>query len=164
MRKIALTVGCICSLLLTSAMAAHEQSHRAGPAAHATDPIQVGLASYYGEGFHGRKTAGGEKFDKQEMVAAHPTYPMGTQMRVTNLRNGRAVVVRVNDRGPAKKHRAQGVIVDVSESAASQLGFRRAGRTRVKTEVVEWGSPAAASSAPRLATGARVAPTVAQSD
>ncbi|MEO7728033.1 MAG: septal ring lytic transglycosylase RlpA family protein [Burkholderiales bacterium] len=164
MRKITLTVGCLCTLLVTSAMGAHQPSHRARTAAHAASPTQVGLASYYGKGFQGKKTADGEKFDKNELVAAHPTYPMGTQMRVTNLRNGRMVTVRVNDRGPAQRIRAQGVIVDLSEEAASQLGFRRNGKTRVKTEVVAWGKPAASSSAARAADGTGHTPTVAKSD
>lgn len=98
-----------------------------------------GLATYYGKGFHGKETANGEVFNKHELVAAHPTYPMGTQVRVTNLRNGRTVNVRIVDRGPTPKQQAQGVIIDLSEKAAVELGFRHQGKTRVKTEVVEWG-------------------------
>lgn len=112
---------------------------RAAKPAQQQSHTRTGLASFYGKGLHGKKTADGEKFDKSDLTAAHPTYPLGTRLRVTNLRNGRTVIVRVNDRGPAQKHRAQGVIVDVSEGAASELGFRRDGRTRVKTEVLEWG-------------------------
>ncbi len=99
----------------------------------------VGLASYYGKGLHGRRTAGGEIFDKNEMVAAHPTYPLGTRVRVTNLGNGRSEVVRIIDRGPTRENTRRGVIIDLSESAAVKLGFRRQGKTRVRTEVLEWG-------------------------
>lgn len=101
--------------------------------------VRYGLASYYGKGLQGKKTADGEVFDKNDISAAHPTYPLGTRLRVTNLRNGRAINVRINDRGPAQQHRKQGVIIDLSEQAARELGFKRDGRTRVKTEVLEWG-------------------------
>jgi len=99
----------------------------------------VGLASYYGKGLHGKKTAGGEIFDKNEMVAAHPTYPLGTRVRVTNLGNGRSEIVRIVDRGPTREHTRRGVIIDLSERAAVKLGFRRQGKTRVRTGVIEWG-------------------------
>ena len=119
--------------------AAKAQSTKAGKQGDTTK--RVGRASYYGKGLHGKKTAGGEIFDKNEMVAAHPSYPLGTRVRVTNLKNGRSEVVRIADRGPAKAHAARGVIIDVSEAAAVRLGFRRDGTTRVRTEVVEWGKP-----------------------
>ncbi len=102
--------------------------------------VRVGTASFYGQGLPGKTTAGGEKFDKNALTAAHPSYPMGTLLMVTNLRNGRAVKVRVNDRGPVKKHQRQGVIIDVSEGAARELGFKRDGKTRVRTQVLEWGA------------------------
>ena len=105
------------------------------------DAKKVGLASYYGKGLHGRKTAGGEIFDKNEMVAAHPTYPLGTRVRVTNLKNGRSEIVRIVDRGPTRENTRRGVIIDLSERAAVELGFRRQGKTRVRTEVLEWGEP-----------------------
>src|SRR5215204_3794923 len=72
-----------------------------------------GLASYYGDEFHGKLTASGVPFDKNAMVAAHPTLPFGTVLRVTNLANGRRVTVRVVDRGPADAIRADGVIIDL---------------------------------------------------
>jgi rare lipoprotein A len=108
---------------------------------------RVGLASYYGKGLLGKTTADGEKFDKNDISAAHPSYPMGTRLRVTNLRNGRAINVRVNDRGPVHEHRAKGVIIDLSERAANELGFKRQGKTRVKTEVLEWGEQPARTAA-----------------
>lgn len=100
---------------------------------------QEGLASYFGPGFEGRVTASGATFDKDSMVAAHPSYPFGTLVRVTNLANGRAVIVRVVDRGPAKNVQAEGVLIDLSSGAARNLGFTAAGRTRVKLEVLRWG-------------------------
>jgi peptidoglycan lytic transglycosylase len=101
--------------------------------------VRQGLASYYGPGFEGKRTASGVAFDKTAMVAAHPTYPFGTVVRVTNLANKRQVVVRVVDRGPAKGPRSEGVVIDVSSAAAANLGFVRQGRTRVRLEVLRWG-------------------------
>ena len=73
------------------------------------------------------------------MVAAHPSYPLGTRVRVTNLKNGRAQDVRIIDRGPTQRNRNRGVIIDVSEQTAVKLGFRHQGKTGVKTDVLEWG-------------------------
>jgi rare lipoprotein A len=101
--------------------------------------LRQGLASYYGPGFHGKTTASGAPFDMHAMVAAHPTYPFGTIVRVTNLTNQRAVDVRVLDRGPAKGPQADGVLIDLSYAAAQALGFIRQGRTRVRLEVLRWG-------------------------
>jgi rare lipoprotein A len=101
--------------------------------------IREGLASYYGPGFDGKVTASGDRFDMHALVAAHPSYPFGTIVRVTNLTNGRAVQVRILDRGPAPTVRATGVLIDVSYGAAEALGFVRAGRTRVRLEVLRWG-------------------------
>ena len=98
-----------------------------------------GLASYYGKGFHGKTTASGVRFDMNAMVAAHPTYPFGTRVRVTSVATRKSVQVRIVDRGPARSARADGVIIDLSQGAASRLGFIRAGRTRVRVEVLEWG-------------------------
>src|SRR5262245_24577374 len=102
--------------------------------------VRQGLASYYGPGFDGKQTASGMPFAPTEMVAAHPTYPFGTVVRVTNLANKRQVVVRVVDRGPAKGPRAEGVVIDVSSGAARGLGFLRKGRTRVRLEGLRWGA------------------------
>jgi rare lipoprotein A len=126
--------------LLLSACAA-----RSTPPAHpARAPrvleVRQGLASYYGSGFEGKRTASGIPFDETAMVAAHPTYPFGTVVRVTNLANNRRVELRVVDRGPAKGPRAQGVVIDVSSGAAENLGFIRQGRTRVRLEVLRWGN------------------------
>ena len=126
--------------LLLSACAARSTP----PAPPATAPrvleVRQGLASYYGPGFEGKRTASGIPFDETAMVAAHPTYPFGTVVRVTNLANNRRVELRVVDRGPAKGPRAQGVVIDVSSGAAENLGFIRQGRTRVRLEVLRWGN------------------------
>jgi rare lipoprotein A len=89
-----------------------------------------GLASWYGTAFHGRLTANGEVFDRYSIAAAHPTLPLPSYARVTNLRNKRSIVVRVNDRGPYHADR----IMDVSERVAEALDFRRAGTARVRVE------------------------------
>ena len=99
-----------------------------------------GLASYYGREFHGRVTASGTRFDMNAMVAAHPSYPFGTRLRVTNLANGRSATVHIVDRGPAPHLLSDGLIIDVSRRAAEVLGFIQRGRTRVRLEVLAWGS------------------------
>ena len=98
-----------------------------------------GLASYYGKEFHGRRTASGTRFDINAMVAAHPSYPFGTRLRVTNLANGKSATVRIVDRGPAPQLRADGLIIDLSRKAAEVLGFIQRGRTRVRLDVLAWG-------------------------
>ena len=98
-----------------------------------------GLASFYGKAFHGEETASGDTFDMHALVAAHPTYPFGTRVRVTNLENDRATEVRVVDRGPAGGPRQAGVIVDLSRGVARELQFLEDGLVRVRLEVLEWG-------------------------
>jgi rare lipoprotein A len=93
---------------------------------------QSGNASWYGAGHQGRSTASGEPFDMHQLTAAHPTLPLGTRLRVTNLKNGRSVQVRVNDRGPA----APGRIVDLSYAAAEMLGYVAAGAEPVRIQVL----------------------------
>jgi len=94
---------------------------------------QSGYASWYGPGFLHRRTASGEWFDPRAMAAAHPTLPLGTRVRVTNLENGRRVVVRINDRGPFKKGR----VIDVTPAVAKRLGFKHDGLTRVRLDVLK---------------------------
>jgi rare lipoprotein A len=91
-----------------------------------------GLASWYGDDFHGRLTANGEVFDMTSLTAAHPTMPLPSYARVTNLANGKSLIVRVNDRGPYHGNR----IIDVSNNAATLLGFRSNGIGRVRVEYV----------------------------
>lgn len=90
----------------------------------------VGTASWYGSDFHGRKTANGEIFDKASISAAHPTMPLPSYARVTNIRNGSSIVVRVNDRGPYHGGR----VMDVSERVAEALDFKRMGTAKIKVE------------------------------
>lgn len=92
----------------------------------------VGIASWYGREFHGRRTASGRRFDMHALTAAHKTLPFGTKVRVTNLENNRSVVVTITDRGPFVKGR----IVDLSMRAAEVLGFKRKGKAKVRVEVV----------------------------
>ena len=134
------------SVLMLAACAARSAPPSTPPATAPSAPpraileVRRGLASYYGPGFEGKRTASGILFDKTAMVAAHPTYPFGTVVRVTNLANNRTLEVRVVDRGPAKGPRAEGVLIDLSSGAASNLGFIRQGRTKVRLEVLRWGS------------------------
>lgn len=92
--------------------------------------LATGPASYYGERFRGRRTASGQPFNPDAMTAAHRTLPFGTRLRVTNVQNGRSVIVRVNDRGPFHGGR----ILDVSKGAAQQIGMIRSGTARVRIE------------------------------
>ncbi|BCW89196.1 Endolytic peptidoglycan transglycosylase RlpA [Alphaproteobacteria bacterium SO-S41] len=98
------------------------------------DPLydETGIASWYGPGFAGRKTANGEIFDPKLVSAAHKTLPMPVNVRVTNLENGKSIVARVNDRGPYKPGR----IIDMSEQGAILLGFKAQGMTRVRVQFV----------------------------
>jgi len=97
-----------------------------------TGYIQTGIASWYGSDFHGGPTASGERYDMTSLTAAHPSLPFGTLVKVTNLNNGRDVIVRVNNRGPYLRNR----IIDLSKEAAKQLGMVSAGIAKVKVEVL----------------------------
>jgi rare lipoprotein A len=94
--------------------------------------VQIGLASWYGDAFHGRRTANGEVYDRDSISAAHPTMPLPSYARVTNLSNHYSMIVRVNDRGPFASNR----IMDVSRRTAEALNFRGTGTSRVKVEYV----------------------------
>lgn len=96
------------------------------------DYAETGIASWYGPGFHGRSTANGETFDENDVTAAHRTLPLPSVVRVTNLANGRSLVVRVNDRGPF----AHGRIIDLSRRSAQLLGFDLQGTAKVRVEIV----------------------------
>lgn len=101
---------------------------------------QKGKATFYGKGFHGKKTASGEIFHSEHPVAAHPTWPFGTLVRVTNLANDKSLQVRIIDRGPSKRRRRKGIIIDVSRGAAKVLGFIKQGVTQVRLDVLKWGA------------------------
>lgn len=95
---------------------------------------KTGVASYYAEKFHGRKTASGEIFDMNALTAAHPSYPFGTIARITNLKNGKTVIVKINDRFPSKTR-----LIDLSKGAARKLDMILDGIANVRLEVLEWG-------------------------
>jgi rare lipoprotein A len=146
----------LCVLLLLAACGSPERSPRIGPGfengkpVHPTvkmgDPYTVngetyvphydphyeeeGMASWYGPGFHGKSTANGERFDSNDMTAAHRTLPLPSMVRITHLSNGKSVVARVNDRGPFSDRR----IIDVSKNVAQELGMIRSGIARVRVE------------------------------
>lgn len=121
--------------LLAAALVAGACTGHRAPATPASQPVyyQQGMASWYGPTFHGRRTANGERYDMHELTVAHPTLPFGTRLAVTNLDNGKQVVVRVNDRGPFKKQR----VVDLSYAAASALGVVGPGTARVGLSLLE---------------------------
>lgn len=100
-------------------------------APHSSGRAQVGMASWYGPGFAGRLTANGERFDPSALTCAHRTFKFGTMLEVTNLDNGRSVLVRVNDRGPYAKNR----VIDLSEEAARRLGMIEKGHVKVRIEI-----------------------------
>lgn len=103
-----------------------------------TIPVQEGtkqvrgIASWYGPGFHGRQTANGERFNQNEMTAAHRSLPFGTKVRVTNANNGRSVIVRINDRGPFVGNR----LIDLSAAAAQAIGLQSSGVGPVNIEIL----------------------------
>ncbi|MBI2335899.1 MAG: septal ring lytic transglycosylase RlpA family protein [Deltaproteobacteria bacterium] len=97
------------------------------------EPTQVGLASWYGPGFHGKRTASGKRFNKHDLTCAHPTLPFGTRLKVTHQNNGKTVMVVVNDRGPFVKRR----IVDLSYAAAKQIGMLRSGTAPVSLQITQ---------------------------
>ena len=108
----------------------------------------TGLASWYGDAFHGRRTANGEVYDRDSISAAHPTMPLPSYARVTNLSNHRSLIVRVNDRGPFAANR----IMDVSRRTAEALDFRQSGTSRVKVEYIAPASLAGSDDDKLLAT------------
>jgi rare lipoprotein A len=94
--------------------------------------VRGGVASWYGPGFHGRRTANGERYNQNDYTAAHKTLPFGTMLRVTNLRNGQSVMVRINDRGPYVGRR----VIDLSAGAARAIGVYGSGTAVVQLEVL----------------------------
>ncbi len=121
-----------------------------------TNYDETGIASWYGPKFHGRRTANGEIFDMNLLTAAHPTLPMPVRARVTNLENGKSIIVRINDRGPFAKDRE----IDLSRKAAEVLGFREKGTTRVRVQYL--GRAPMYDSAGRLIRGQEPASFIAE--
>ena len=126
--RLAVAGGLTAALVLGSMAAV-----RASSPAEDDDGLQTGTASWYGQRHDGKRTASGEPFDMNDFTAAHPNFPFGTHVKVTLLRSGRSVVVRINDRFP--KYR--GRIIDLSRAAAREIGMMRRGTGRVRVEVVE---------------------------
>lgn len=120
---------CTLALLMLAACSSAAKSGGGVASGHS----ESGQASYYGNEFHGRKTASGERFDQAKLTAAHRTLPFGTRLKVTNTQNGRSVEVRVNDRGPFVKGR----IIDLSSSAFKTIASLNAGVTPVRIQVVD---------------------------
>ncbi len=109
---------------------------RPRPAVHRHHWYEFGIASWYGKFFQGRKTASGEPYNQNAMTCAQRNLPLGSLLRVTNLKNNRSVVVRVNDRGPVPQDR----VIDLSRAAAERLGFSHKGLAPVKIELIQTGS------------------------
>ena len=109
------------SAILLPSVASAEPSNESGKV------IQSGRASWYGPGFHGRRTASGETFNTNELTAAHRTLPFGTRVRVVNKKTGKSVVVRINDRGPY----AHGRVIDLSRASAQAIGMLGVGSVDV---------------------------------
>lgn len=97
-----------------------------------TKALQQGLASWYGRDFSGKKTAGGDSFDEAKLTAAHKTFPLGSRAKVTNLKNGKTVEVKITDRGPF----VDGRVIDVSEAAGKNLGIIVSGTASVQVELL----------------------------
>jgi rare lipoprotein A len=114
------------------AAAAPAAAAPAPAAAPSGDHRMEGLAAYYSNRLNGRRTANGQVFDQNALTAAHPTLPYGTKVKVTNTKNGKSVVVRINDRGPTQPGR----VIDLTRAAAGRLGMLRAGLAPVKLEIV----------------------------
>lgn len=104
--------------------------------ANISSEVQYGVASFYADRFHGRRTASGERYNMHDLTTVHGHFPFGTILRVTNLRNQRSVDLRVNDR----TRLPHGRLLDVSKRAATELGFIGAGLARVRVEVLQYGS------------------------
>ena len=122
----------VLSLYALGALVPGDAIARAAKARAARAKRESGWCSYYGREFYHRRTASGERLDPDELTAAHRTLPFGTRVRVTNLENGRRVVVRINDRGPFKKGR----VLDVTPAVARRLGFAQAGLAHVRLDVL----------------------------
>lgn len=121
---------------------------------------KIGFASWYGPGFHGRRTANGERYDRRRLTAAHTTLPMPVIVRVTNLKSGRSVILRVNDRGPFMPGR----IIDVSEAAAKVLGFRQDGLARVRVQFVSRADGPAVAAVPPSSSAPAGIPTASAAE
>jgi rare lipoprotein A len=123
-------VGCISAPRFTSSKSERDFDYES------ISMVEEGMASYYADEFQGRQTSNGETFDMNQFTAAHQTLPFNSKVRVTNLTNGKSVVVRINDRGPFKDDR----IIDLSLAAAKEIELISTGTGRVRLEVIKLGS------------------------
>lgn len=130
MRRSSVTLAAALALLVGGGLVQTDLAKARSVDASASGFRQVGLASWYGPGFHGRTTASGERFDQNDLTAAHRKLPLGTEVKVTNLKNGRSIVVEINDRGPY----IDGRVIDVSKAAARRLGIVEEGVAKVRIE------------------------------
>ncbi len=128
MNRIQMVMAVITGISIIFACCGASLNNGSSPGEH-----EEGLAVYYSDKFHGRKTANGELYDKNKLTAAHRTLPFGTILRVTNLRNRRSLELRINDRGPFNNRKR---IIDISRKAAEKLGMIQAGVARVRVEIV----------------------------
>jgi rare lipoprotein A len=133
-RAVVLSFAPLCLLILLSACAA---VHHEVPLV-SNGPLQVGIASWYGPGFHGRRTASGKIYNQYDLTAAHRTLPFGTPVRVTHLQSGASVDVRITDRGPF----VGGRIIDLSYAAARKIGLIQPGIGKVRLELLDPAAPA----------------------
>ena len=139
-----LLLGCSAAPRFSERTESHAGDHKTSAAPEQPNPQNAGkilltlegVASYYGQDFHGKQTSNGDVFDMNARTAAHRTFPFGTKVRVTNLENNKIVIVRVNDRGPFK----EGRIMDLSMGAAKEIDLIRSGTAHVRLEVLEWGN------------------------
>ena len=143
------------AVALASALAGCSWFSKSKPVGSEPGATQQGIASWYGPGFHGRRTSSGEIYDQFDLTAAHQTLPHGTRVRVTNLTNNRSVLVRINDRGPFVDDR----IIDLSYAAARQIEMIGPGTAPVRIEVLGfgWGAEHVPASAPPARAVASVA-------
>src|SRR5262245_58255773 len=124
----------LCTVLLVVGFAQGFQAQQKAAKPAASMTAETGNAIFYSDKLIGRPLTSGEKYDRNALTAAHRTLPLGTMVRVTNLKNNKNVVVRINDRGP---HGSKSDIIDLSGRAAQELDFIKEGRAKVKLEVVE---------------------------
>ncbi|MBN9656802.1 MAG: septal ring lytic transglycosylase RlpA family protein [Acidobacteria bacterium] len=133
---------CSCALLALAGCSKHKHTART-PAAPSPGWSETGIASWYGNPYHGRPTSSGEIYDMEQMTGAHRTLPFGSIVRVTNLTNNKKVEIRINDRGPF----AAGRIVDISRAAARSINMIGPGTARVRVELLSYaGTPATSAS------------------
>ncbi|SFV55265.1 Rare lipoprotein A precursor [hydrothermal vent metagenome] len=124
--------GCEDKQMSNSTPADENISKKAKDSMAPASKVEIGIASYYADIFHGKPTASGELYDRDAFTAAHPTLAFGTQVRVTELKNNKSVIVTINDRGPHVKNR----VIDLSYVAAKSIGLVIAGVTKVKVETI----------------------------